>query len=115
MRLQEWLWGNLYYRFFGCYNSENQKPIFDYIASVVPKSFRDKKICDLGCGDGENTLRIKQVFNAKEIVGYDRNEHLIKKAKAKGLRIMVKDLNQEMPHGELACFTMSLHHLTDKE
>ena len=115
MRLQEWLWDHLYYRFWGCYNSENQGHIFNYIESVIPKSFQRKFLSDLGCGDGKNTLRIKKAFKTKGINGYDRNKHLVKRAVLNGINAKVLDLEKYMPKGEQGSFIMSLHHLKNKE
>ena len=119
MDLREWFADNIGYRFLGCcYNNKfnrGQIALFDFIESKVPSNFLGKEICDLGCGDGSNTTRLRKIFKPKSITGYERNEYLIKRAMEKGIVIRKIDLNQEMPRGEMATFTFSLHHLKDKE
>lgn len=115
MRIKEWIGENISYRFFGCCYNIFQEPLFDFVESKIPKSFLDKNISDLGCGDGGNTLKIKRMFKAKKIVGYDHNDFLLKRAKKKGLKVKKLDLNKKVPKGEMATFTFALHHLKDKE
>jgi len=115
MKIREWLADNIGYRFSGCLYAKSHDHIFDYISSVIPNEFTGKEISDLGCGDGTNTLRLKEIFKPKSITGYERNEYLIKKAKEKGLKVKRTDLNKEISRGELAAFTFSLHHIADKE
>lgn len=68
-------------------------------------SFLGKRIADLGCGDGTNTLRIKRILKSKNIVGYERNGYLIDRAKKRS----------QLPCGEMGTFILSIHHLEDKE
>lgn len=114
MNVREWIADNIGYRFFGCCYNATTQPLFDYLATVAPKQFLDRRIVDLGCGDGTNTLRIRNIFRPKKIVGYERNSHLIKRAKARGLTVHERDLNRALPKGEMGVFMLSLHHLTDK-
>lgn len=115
MRFKEWVGEKIGYRFFGCLYNKTHDHIFDFIATKIPKEFLRKNITDLGCGDGGNTLRVKKVFKAKTIVGYDHNDYLLEKAKKKGLRVKKFDFNGGLPRGELATFTFSLHHSPDME
>lgn len=115
MRIKEWVAENIGYRFFGCFYNIFNKPLFNFIESKIPKDFLNKKISDLGCGDGSNTLRIRRIFRAKEVIGYDHNDYLLKKAQKKGLKVEKINLNIKIPKGEMAVFTFSLHHLRDKE
>lgn len=115
MRIKEWIAENIGYRFFGCFYNTLNKPLFDFIESEVPKDFLNRNISDLGCGDGSNTLKIRRIFKAKEVIGYDHNDYLLRKAHKKGLKVEKIDLDKEMPRGEMAVFTFSLHHLKDKE
>lgn len=115
MRIKEWVAENIGYRFFGCFYNIFNKPLFNFIELKIPKDFLDKNISDLGCGDGINTLRIRRMFKAKEVIGYDNNDYLLKRAQKKGFKIEKIDLNKEIPRGEMAVFTFSLHHLKDKE
>lgn len=104
MHLQQWLAEHIGYRFFGCEYNSRTGPIFDFIKSKVPRSFLEKRIADLGCGDGTNTLRIKRIFRPKEIVGYEQNDYLIERAKKLGVKVHKRDLNKGFPHGDMATF-----------
>ena len=115
MNVREWFADNIGYRFFGCEYNTRTGPIFDFLQSKLPRSFVGKRISDLGCGDGTNTLRIQYIFKPKEITGYEQNDYLIDRARKKGLSVRKWDLNKELPHGEMAMFTLSLHHLYDKQ
>lgn len=115
MNIRRWIADNIGYRFSGCFYAKAHNHIFNFIATKIPKEFLGKSISDLGCGDGSNTLRIKKIFKAKNIIGYERNSYLIERAKKKGLRVKEFDLNNQFPKGVLASFTFSLHHLEDKE
>lgn len=115
MSWREWVADNIGYHFFGCsYNAHNQD-VFDFIASKAPKKFLGKKICDLGCGDGTNTIRLRSIFRPEAITGYERNDYLIVRARQKRIKTVKYDLNQEIPKGEMASFTFALHHMYDKE
>ncbi len=115
MKIKEWVAENIVYRFFGCFYNKNNQPLFDFIATKIPTEFQGKEISDLGCGDGSNTARIEEIFKPKGIIGYDHNDHCLRRAQAVGLKVRKLDLNQEVPQGEMATFTFSLHHATDKE
>ena len=115
MNIREWIAENIGYRFGGCLYAKTHDHIFNYLSSVIPVKYKGREISDLGCGDGTNTLRLKKVFKPKTIIGYERNDYLIKKAKEKGLKVKKIDLNKETPKGDLAAFTFSLHHIKDKE
>lgn len=115
MSVREWVADNIGYRFFGCAYNATTQPLFDYLATVVPKHFFRRRIADLGCGDGINTLRIQEIFQPKNIVGYERNQYLIQRARARGLTVFQHDLNKATTKGEMGVFMLSLHHLTDKK
>ena len=115
MDIRRWFGENIGYRFFGCFYNLFHEPLFNFIESKITKNFLGKNISDLGCGDGTNTLRIKRIFKAKSILGFDHNDFLLKRARKKGLEVEKFDLNKKIPKGEMATFTFSLHHLKDKE
>lgn len=115
MEIKEWIANNIGYRFGGCFYAKTHDHIFNFISSLIPEEFKGRVVSDLGCGDGTNTFRIKKVFNAKDVVGYEKNDYLIKRARKNGLRIVKMDLDKKIPKGELAVFTFSLHHIKDKE
>jgi SAM-dependent methyltransferase len=115
MRIQEWFGENIGYRFFGCLRNASQSGIFKYIKTKVPKNFMGRTIYDLGCGDGTDTLHLKQIFKPKKVIGYDHNDFLLERARKKGLEVRKLDINKDLPQGELATFVFSLHHAEDKE
>lgn len=115
MNIRAWIADNIGYRFFGCAYNATTQPLFDYLATVAPKHLLGRRIADMGCGDGTNTLRIRNIFRPKEIVGYERNPYLIERARVHGLTVHEYDLNKAIPKGEMGVFMLSLHHLTDKK
>ncbi len=115
MNLREWIADNIGYRFFGCFYNRTHDPLFDFIEGKIPQEFFNRKILDLGCGDGANTKRVERIFRARAIIGFDRNISLLKRAKGKGLKVEKFDLDKDLPKGEMATFTFSLHHAKDKE
>lgn len=115
MSIKEWIADNVGYRFCGCAYAKYHERIFESIRELIPEEFLYKDISDLGCGDGTNSLRIKDIFQAKSVIGYERNPYLAQRARAKGLIIKPIDLNREIPSGEMATFSFALHHIRDKD
>lgn len=115
MNIREWIADSIIYRLTGCAYNKHHDHIFEFIKQNIPPQFFDKNISDFGCGDGGNTLRVQEVFEARKITGYERNKHLVQKARAKKLRIKQIDLNKSIPKGELATLTFALHHLKNPE
>lgn len=115
MTIKELIAENILYPIFGCCYTKDQQPLYDFIESKIPKDFFNKEVYDIGCGDGSNTVRLKKIFKAKRITGYDHNDHLIKKAINRGLTIKKIDMNNGLPKGEMVTFTASLHHVSNKE
>ena len=115
MNLREWIANNIGYRFGGCFYTKHHNHIFNFIKSKIPNNFYGKSISDLGCGDGSNTVKLKEIFKAKNITGYDQHKALLQKAEANGIKIVKLNLNKQIPKGEMATFTFSLHHLKDKK
>lgn len=105
----------IYYRFFGCFYTRFYGPLFDFIESKIPQEFLGREISDLGCGDGTDTLRLKRIFKATNIMGYDYTDSLLERANKKGIRVQKFNLSQEIPRGEMATSIMFLHHIQDKE
>jgi SAM-dependent methyltransferase len=114
VNLREWIADNIGYRFGGCGYAKYHDKIFNPIEKLIPNKFKNRAISDIGCGDGQNTLRIKRIFRAKKIIGYERNPHLIKKAKKRGLKVKLLDLNKSVPRGEMAVFSFAFHHIDNK-
>ena len=114
MNIREWIADNIGYKFGGCAYAKTHDRIFNPIQKLIPKDFLGRKVSDLGCGDCSNTLRIKKLFQVKDIVGFERNPYLIQRARNKGLKVKKLDLNDSIPKGELATFSFALHHIKDK-
>ena len=91
------------------------RPQFNFIKDKIPHAFFNRKISDLGCGDGCSSQRIKEAFKAKSIVGFEINDYLIKRAKKRGLKVEKKDLEQYVPSGEMATVWGVVHHLKEKK
>ena len=51
------------------------------------------KVIDLGCGNGEFTLKIKDKIGCNKIFGVDIYEPSVKKAKSRGIEVIKHDLN----------------------
>lgn len=114
MNVRHWIADNVGYRFGGLFSGQG-KGDYTYLSTIIPKGFLYKDISDLGCGDGTNTLKIKELFKGTSVVGYERNTFLIDRASKKGLNVITFDLNMSIPKGELAVFSRSLHHFPNKE
>lgn len=115
MKFRELIIEKIGYKLGPCIYNRFHNPLFNYIKSKIPKDFMNKSICDLGCGDGENTARIQLIFSPKEIIACDRSQPMLDRAKRKGYKTQYLDFNKEFPTGEMATFTFSLHHAYDKE
>lgn len=85
------------------------------LETKVPPEFRHRKLDDLGCGDGKITLLLKDIFQPRKIRGFDINPALVKRARNHGIEAEVKDLDTDIPHGELAVMWGVMHHLKDRE
>ena len=62
------------------FEKERTQPAVDLAARA--KKYRPKTIVDIGCGPGNSTNVLKQVFPNAKIVGIDRSPGMIKKATA---------------------------------
>lgn len=87
----------------------------EFLRQNTPANFKYRAMDDLGCGDGKVTLLLKGVFLPTELKGFDIHPLLVKRARSKGIKAEVKDLDKEVPQGELAVVWGVLHHLRDKE
>ncbi len=115
MKIREWIADNIGYRFSGCAYAKYHDRIFDPIEKIIPEEFKRREISDLGCGDGANTLRIKKIFKAKSITGYEKNPYLIKRAKERDLKTVQLDFNNKIPKGKMATFSFALHHIRNED
>jgi len=75
------------------YRNENKKAFLDFIIKETNKS----KLLDLGCSDGKFTKKIASVIGTDKIYGIEVNKNLAKKAKEKGIKVKISDLNKKFP------------------
>ncbi|OGY40794.1 MAG: hypothetical protein A2570_01625 [Candidatus Brennerbacteria bacterium RIFOXYD1_FULL_41_16] len=115
MKIREFFVETIGYKLFPCLYNRFHGPLFDFIKSKIPGDFLNRSLYDLGCGDGENTVRLQNAFLTKEIVACDRSEPMLERARKKGLKTQQLDFNDEFPKGEMAAFIYSLHHAYNKE
>jgi SAM-dependent methyltransferase len=81
----------------------------------VPPAFLNHDMDDLGCGDGKITFYLKEVFQPKQVRGFDIYPSLVKRAKDRGIQAEILDLETGLPKGDLAVMWGVLHHLKDPE
>lgn len=108
MKIEYWLLGNSVANFLN-------RPYFDFLKDKIPEEFLNHEISDLGCGDGFATMKLRGLFKTKTIKGLEVNDHLIKRAKRRGLTVEKTDLEKNVPPGEMAIVWGVLHHLKNKE
>jgi SAM-dependent methyltransferase len=84
-----------------------------FVREIIPEGFKHREMDDLGCGDGKVTLLLKDIFLPEKLRAFDINPALVKRAQAKGIQAEVKNLEEEIPNGELAVMWGVLHHLND--
>lgn len=58
-------------------------------------NYNFNRILDVGCGDGNYSLLLKDASNAKEVYGIDITEKCIKAAKKKGINAYLVDIDEE--------------------
>ncbi len=105
-------------RFFSGYTlviGSHIKRQLEFAREKVPPSFKYRQLDDLGCGDGEITLLLKDIFLPTRLRGFDVNPRLVRRARDKGIEADVKNLERDMPSGELAVMWGVLHHLQDRQ
>jgi hypothetical protein len=81
----------------------------------VPAEFLKREMDDLGCGDGKITVLLREVFQPGKLRGFDVNHSLVKRARSKGIKAEVMNLDEKLPSGDLAVMWGVLHHLKDRE
>ena len=86
-----------------------------FLKEIVPPVFQQRQMDDLGCGDGKVTLLLKEIFLSQRIRGFDINPSLVRRARKSGIEADVRNLDENMPTGELAALWGVLHHLRDRE
>ena len=94
------------------YNFYDTDVMIDTLGKVAPKMFFGRKITDIGCGDGENTLKIAKVLKAKEVQGVEVTRSFAKTANKKGLKITILRPGQKVS-GDLGVLWGVVHHFTN--
>ena len=61
------------------------------------------------------TIKLRDLFQAKGIKGYEINDSLIRKAKQRGLLVEKINLEKDVPTGEMAIIYGVLYHIHDQE
>jgi SAM-dependent methyltransferase len=84
-----------------------------FLKEIIPPGFQYREMDDLGCGDGKVTLLLKDIFLPKKLRAFDINPGLVRRARAKGIQAEVKNLEEDIPTGELAVMWGVLHHFKD--
>ena len=85
------------------------------LKTQVPPAFLNRDMDDLGCGDGKITYHLKEVFKPRNLRGFDVYPSLVKRAKDRGIKAEILNLEKDLPKGELAVMWGVLHHLKDAE
>jgi len=86
-----------------------------FLKEIVPPVFQQRQMDDLGCGDGKIALLLKEIFLPERVRGFDINPGLVRRASKRGIKADVRNLDEDMPTGELAVMWGVLHHLKDRE
>jgi len=70
------------------------KPVGVYCRQI-PADFFNRKLDDLGCGDGKVTVLLADLFRAsKPVRGFEIDANLVKRANEKGIVASVCDLEK---------------------
>lgn len=69
-------------------------PRFDAVIQLM-KGIKANALLDLGCGDGDLTLKMAQTLEASEIYGVDINDKALKVAETKGIKVFKVDLSKD--------------------
>jgi hypothetical protein len=85
------------------------------LRNKIPAEFFQRDMDDLGCGDGKISVLLRDVFHPDSLRGFDVNPSLVKRARRKGIKAEVMNLDEKLPAGELAVMWGVLHHLKDRE
>lgn len=86
-----------------------------FLKEIVPSTFQQRHMDDLGCGDGKVTLRLKEIFLPRRVRGFDIDPGLVRRARKKGIEADIQNMEENIPKGELAVLWGVIHHLKDRE
>lgn len=98
------------------YSCTNVKSFqLDFLRKNVPPEFKNKKMVDIGCGDGRITKVLADIFEASAVLGIDYIPALVASAKKRGIPAKILDIEKQNIKGELAIMWGALHHLISKD
>jgi SAM-dependent methyltransferase len=87
----------------------------EFLKEKAPPDFKRRQMDDLGCGDGRITLLLKEILLPTRVRGFDINPRLVKRVRDKGIEAEVRNIEKDMPRGELGVMWGVLHHLKDRQ
>lgn len=69
------------------------RKIIETARTIPPRQKR--KLLDIGCADGEFSLRLSSTLGAEEIYGIDISQEAVKVAREKGIKAYLVDVDEE--------------------
>jgi len=85
-----------------------------FLKEIVPAAFQQRQMDDLGCGDGKVTVLLKEIFLPEKVRGFDVDPGLVRRARKREIEAEVRNLDEDMPSGDLAVMWGVLHHLKNR-
>ncbi len=79
----------------------------------LPADFKQRSVIDLGCGDGQVSLKLKRVLKPRDFLGIDIHPALVKAAQKRGLNAQIRDISKGKIKGDLGILWGVLHHLEE--
>ena len=67
-----------------------------FLKGIVPSTFQERLMDDLGCGDGKVTLLLKEIFLPKRVRGFDIDPGLVRRARKKGITADIQNLEENI-------------------
>jgi len=64
------------------------------------ESEHGSRLCDLGCDDGEWTIKLAKTVKAKEVFGLEIVRSQAEKAMKRGIKVKIGDLNNSLPFSD---------------
>jgi SAM-dependent methyltransferase len=83
-------------RMYDAANEENLRNIERALATAGPRA----ALVDLGCDDGERTLRFAHAARAAEVHGLELIEHRAALAEERGVKTTIGDLREPLPYAD---------------
>lgn len=95
-------------------NFYNTDLAIEGLEKYAPKSFFNRRVTDIGCGDGTNTLKIKEAIKTKEISGFEISSSLVNTARKKDLKVTQANPGDKIS-GDLGVLWGVVHHFDNPE